>query len=130
MDPSQLKYAKTHEWVHVDGETATVGITDFAVKQLTDLVYIELPPAGRSVSAGESFGVVESVKAASDLYAPVSGEVLEANDGLEDKLEVLSDDPFGAGWMIRIRMSDPAELERLLDRKAYEEHCASEEEGH
>ena len=126
MDPSAAKFSKTHEWVHVDGEEATIGISDFAVKQLTDLVYIELPPVGKTLSAGEEFGVVESVKAASDLYAPLSGEVTAANTDLEDDLAALSDDPFGKGWMIKMKISDPSELDALMDHAAYEEHCQSE----
>lgn len=126
MDPSTAKYAKSHEWVSLDGDEATIGISDFAVKQLTDLVYIELPPVGKSFSAGEEFGVVESVKAASDLYAPLSGEVTAANTDLEDDLAALSDDPFGKGWMIKMKVADPSEVEALLDRAAYEKHCESE----
>ncbi|MBW3540706.1 MAG: glycine cleavage system protein GcvH [Planctomycetes bacterium] len=127
MDPASLKYAKTHEWVRVEGDVATVGITDFAVRQLTDLVYIELPSPGRTLAAGEEFGVIESVKAASDLYAPVGGEVLQANESLADDLSVLSADAFGQGWMIRMKIADRSSLDKLLDRAAYEEHCRSEE---
>src|SRR5690606_5943896 len=105
---STLKYAKTHEWVHVDGDLATVGISDFAVKELTDLVYIDLPAVGRSVKPGETFGEVESVKAVSDLYAPVAGEVAEVNETLPDSLQLLSDDPFGEGWIAKIRLSEGA----------------------
>ena len=126
MDPKALRYSKTHEWVIMDGNEATVGISDFAVKQLTDLVYIELPAVGKAFSAGEEFGVVESVKAASDLYAPISGEVIASNTDLEDDLAVLSDDPFGKGWMIKMKAADPGELASLLDRAAYEKHCESE----
>ena len=128
MDQAALKYAKTHEWLHVDGDTATVGISDFAVKHLTDLVYIELPDVGRNLSAGESFGEVESVKAVSDLYAPVAGEVIEVNDSLADDLAALSDDPFGKGWIVKLKLTDGAENDALLDRKAYEEHCAAEDQ--
>ncbi len=126
MDPSTAKYAKSHEWVQMDGDVATIGISDFAVKQLTDLVYIELPAVGKSFSAGEEFGVVESVKAASDLYAPISGEVVAANTDLEDDLAALSDDPYGKGWMIKLKPADAGELAALMDRAAYEAHCASE----
>jgi glycine cleavage system H protein len=126
MDPQTAKYSKTHEWVILDGEEAVIGISDFAVKQLTDLVYIELPPVGKSLSAGEEFGVVESVKAASDLYAPISGEVTAANTDLEDDLAALSDDPFGKGWMIKLKPADRSEVETLMDRAAYEAHCKSE----
>jgi len=126
MDPQTAKYSKSHEWVILDGEEAVIGISDFAVKQLTDLVYIELPPVGKSFSAGEEFGVVESVKAASDLYAPIGGEVTAANTDLEEDLAVLSDDPFGKGWMIKLKPADPSEIEALMDRAAYEAHCQSE----
>jgi glycine cleavage system H protein len=126
MDPSTAKFAKSHEWVQMDGDVATIGISDFAVKQLTDLVYIELPAVGKSFSVGQDFGVVESVKAASDLYAPLSGEVVAVNKELEDDLAALSDDPFGKGWMIKMKVADPAELAALMDRTAYENHCQSE----
>lgn len=128
MDPATLKYAKTHEWVHVEADTATVGITDFAVQQLTDLVYVGLPEVGKQLKAGEVFGEVESVKAVSDLYAPVSGEVIEVNESLPDDLGTLSEDPFGKGWLIKLRITDRSALDNLLDRKAYEQHCASEQE--
>jgi glycine cleavage system H protein len=126
MDPSTAKFAKSHEWVKMDGDVATIGISDFAVKQLTDLVYIELPAVGKSFSVGQDFGVVESVKAASDLYAPLSGEVVAVNKELEDDLAALSDDPFSKGWMIKTKVADPAELAALMDRTAYENHCQSE----
>lgn len=126
MDPQTAKYSKSHEWVILEGEEATIGISDFAVNQLTDLVYIELPEVGKTISAGEEFGVVESVKAASDLYAPISGEVIAANTDLEDDLAALSDDPFGKGWMIKLKVSNPAELDSLMDRAAYDAHCQSE----
>lgn len=126
MDPATLKYAKTHEWVHVDGDTATIGITDFAVRALTDLVYIDLPAVGKSIQAGETFGVVESVKAVSDLYAPVSGEILEANDTLGDNLDLLSDDAFGKGWMLKVKLADSSALDTLMTRSDYEAHCAAE----
>jgi glycine cleavage system H protein len=126
MDVNSLKYARSHEWVALEGKTATIGITDFAVHQLTDLVHIELPKVGRTVRAGESFGEVESVKAVSDVYAPVGGEIVGVNEHLADDLGLLSDDPFGKGWMIKIAVSDPSSLGGLLDRKAYEAHCAEE----
>lgn len=126
MDPSKLKYARTHEWVHRDGEIATVGISDFAVKELTDLVYIDLPAIGRTVSQGESFGEVESVKAVSDLYAPVDGEIVEINESLPDNLQLLSDDPYGAGWVARLRLGDGVNLDHLMDQQQYQQHCADE----
>jgi glycine cleavage system H protein len=126
MDPHSLRFSRTHEWVHLDGDTATIGISDFAVQQLTDLVYIELPDAGRTLRAGEAFGVVESVKAASDLYAPVAGRVTAANSALADDLAVLSEDPFGRGWMIKLQVADPSAVAALLDYAAYQEHSRSE----
>jgi glycine cleavage system H protein len=133
VQPQELLYAKTHEWVHVDRDTAgqkiaTVGISHFAVEALTDLVYIELPEVGRRVKAGESFGEVESVKAVSDLYSPVGGEIVEVNGSLTDRLDQLHDDPYGAGWIVKIKMSDESGLADLLDHKAYQKQCA--EEGH
>jgi glycine cleavage system H protein len=125
MDPQTLKYAKSDEWVHVAGDVATVGITDFAVKALTDLVYIDLPAAGKKVAAGQPFGVVESVKAASDMYSPVTGEVIESNTKLADDLGKLSDDPFGAGWLLKVKLSDPNVSAGLMDRAEYEKHWAS-----
>jgi glycine cleavage system H protein len=120
FDPNTLKYTASHEWVHVDGSTATIGISDFAVHELTDLVYIELPKPGRAFKKGEVFGVVESVKAASDLYAPVSGEVIAANGELEGDLGKLSTDPYGAGWMIRMKLSEPGELASLMSAAEYD----------
>jgi glycine cleavage system H protein len=128
MDLNSLKYAKSHEWVALNGGAATVGITDFAVHQLTDLVHIELPKVGRTLRAGESFGEVESVKAVSDLYAPAAGEVIAVNKSLPDELGSLSEDPFGKGWIIQLKLADPSSLAGLMDRKAYEAHCADEEE--
>lgn len=127
MDPTALKYAKTHEWIAVDGDRATVGITDFAVRQLTDLVYIELPAVGSKFRAGQPFGEVESVKAVSDLYAPVAGEIVAANSALADDLAILSDDPFDKGWMIQLKVIDASGLGGLMDRAAYEQFCKSEE---
>lgn len=121
-----MKFTKTHEWVSLEGETATSGISEFAVKELTDVVHLELPQTGKTVSAGEEIGEIESVKAVSDLYAPVSGEIVEVNEALEDDLGVLSDDPHGAGWIVKIRISDPGELESLMDEAAYREFCESQ----
>ena len=127
MGPENAKFAKTHEWVSIDGEIATFGISDFAVKELTDLVYIDMPEVGRTLDAGESFGEVESVKAVSDLYAPVAGEVLEVNSLLQDDPGILSEDPNGRGWILKLKVSDASAMEQLLDRSAYDAHCASEE---
>ncbi len=123
--PKDLKYAKSHEWARVSGKTAVVGITAFAVEQLRDLVYLDLPKTGASVKAGEPFGEIESVKAVSDLVAPVSGKVVKVNTELADRLESLNTDPYGAGWMIEVELADPGEAARLLDAAAYESHAAS-----
>lgn len=132
MQPKDLLYAKTHEWVHVNRDggqaIATVGISHFAVEALTDLVYLELPAMGRQVKAGQSIGEIESVKAVSDLYSPVSGEVIAVNGSLPDRLSQLNDDPYGDGWIVKIKLSDEAELKNLLSHTAYEKQCA--EEGH
>ena len=128
MKPENLKYAKTHEWVAVDGDVATMGISAFAVEALTDLVFIELPKVGAKVEAEQPFCEVESVKAVSDVYAPVTGEVVAANQSLPDRLEVLSSDPYGEGWIAKIKISDDANLAKLMDYAAYEKQCA--EEGH
>lgn len=128
MDPQKLLFAPTHEWISVDEdlETATIGISAFAVEQLTDLVYIELPEVGQPVTAGDSFGEIESVKAVSDLYSPVTGEIIEVNTALVDSLETFSTDPLGAGWIIKVRISDKSTLEKLMDSAAYEKQCAEE----
>ncbi len=126
MDLKSLKYARTHEWILVEGDSATVGISDFAVKSLTDLVFVQLPAAGRKLKAKETFGVVESVKAASDLYSPVAGDVVASNAKLEGDLGLLSDDPYEKGWMIKLKITDPAALANLMDHVAYEAFCASE----
>ena len=132
MNVEELLFAKTHEWVAVEtndaGEKiATVGVSAFAVEALTDLVHIELPEVGRAVSAAEAFGEVESVKAVSDMYAPVSGEVVAANDALPDSLETLSEDPYGRGWIAKIKMTDESELSQLMDHAAYGQQCAEED---
>ena len=120
MIPADLRYTKEHEWVRVEGDVATVGITAHAADQLGDIVFVELPAAGRSVTQYATFGVVESVKAVSDLFAPVGGEVLEANAALATAPEVVNSDPYGAGWMLRIRLADAGEVDALLDPVAYE----------
>jgi glycine cleavage system H protein len=127
-DKSKLLYAETHEWVDVAEESgqkiATIGISDFAIEQLNDLVYMDLPEVGNSVSAGEEFGEVESVKAVSPLYSPVSGEIVEVHSDLPDKLEELNDDPYDFGWIIKVKLEDEAPLEKLMDHAAYEKQCA------
>lgn len=125
--PKDLKYTKTHEWVKPESDgTLTVGITDHAQDLMGDMVYIELPEVGRQVTAGKECAVVESVKAASDVYAPVSGEVVAANDALADAPETVNKDPHGAGWMFRIRPANKAEFDALLDAKAYAALVAAE----
>ena len=132
MKPDELLFAKTHEWVHVTseggGKVATIGVSGFALEALTDLVYIELPKVGRAVKAGEAFGEIESVKAVSDLYSPVEGEVIAAHDALLGTLEKLSADPYGEGWLVRIKLTSEQGLRELMDYKAYQKQCA--EEGH
>ncbi|MEI8019907.1 MAG: glycine cleavage system protein GcvH [Schlesneria sp.] len=134
MNPDQLKYSKTHEWVGIEGNIATIGITDFAVHLLTDLVFAELPAVGDKLVQGKSFGEVESVKAVSDLYAPLSGEVIEKNDRLTERrspdgktipaeLDLLTTSPFADGWMIKVRVSNLAELANLFDHSQYKAHC-------
>ena len=120
MVPTDLKYTKDHEWVRLEGDEATIGITAYAADQLGDIVFVELPDAGRTIEQFATFGVVESVKAVSDLFAPVSGEVIEANTDLGAKPELVNNEPFGAGWMMRVRVSDPTQLEGLLDPDAYD----------
>ena len=131
MKPEELLYTKTHEWVNIatDGEgnkIATVGLDRFALEALTDLVFLDLPEVGRAVEAGQPFGEVESVKAVSDLNSPVDGEVVEVNAGLPDRLESLPDDPFGEGWMVKIKVADESSLGRLLDYPAYQKLCEEE----
>lgn len=117
--PADLKYAKSHEWVRVSGDTAVVGITDHAQHELTDVVFAELPAVGRKVKAGEACAVVESVKTASDIYSPVSGEVVEANTAIVDNPALVNNDPFGAGWFYKIKLSQPAEANSLLSPADY-----------
>jgi glycine cleavage system H protein len=120
MIPTDLRYTKDHEWVRLDGDTATIGVTDFAAHELGDVVFVDLPEPGRSIEQFGTFGVVESVKAVSDLYAPVSGEVTDVNAALTDQPELVNSDPFGAGWMIRVRVSNAAQVDGLLEPEAYE----------
>ncbi|MBA4150208.1 MAG: glycine cleavage system protein GcvH [Verrucomicrobia bacterium] len=117
--PSDLKYAKSHEWVRVEGDVATVGISDHAQHELTDVVFVETPQAGREVKAGEACAVVESVKTASDVYSPVSGAVQEINGALSDNPALVNSDPYGAGWFYKIKLSNPAELEQLMTASEY-----------
>jgi glycine cleavage system H protein len=120
MVPTDLRYTKDHEWVRLEGDQATVGVTDFAAQQLGDVVFVDLPAVGRSVDQFATFGVVEWVKAVSDLFAPLGGEVVEVNPRLAEHPELVNGDPFGEGWMIRLRVGDPAQAGELLDPAAYE----------
>lgn len=128
MDPKTLRYAATHEWARLEGDQCTVGITKFAVEQLTDVVFVELPDVGDNVFAGESFGEIESVKAVSDLYSPVDGEVVAVNEKLAEDPTGIAADPYGAGWLIRIKAEPGATLAHLLSMEQYEKQIASE--GH
>lgn len=119
--PDNLKYTKDHEWVSIDGDTATIGITDHAQEALGDLVYVELPEVGRNVTKGEEFIVVESCKAASDVYAPIAGEIIEANDNLNDTPETINTSAYEGGWLVKMKISNAAELEELLDAASYKE---------
>ena len=127
MDPNDLKYAPTHEWVHLDGAIATVGISRFAVDQLTDLIVIDLPKVGTQLVPGKSFGEVESVKAVSDLYAPIGGEVVEVNAEVAKNVQLLAEDPYEKGWLLKVRVSDPSATAGLLDHDAYQAKVAAEE---
>ncbi len=126
VSPAELKYTKEHEWVRVDGDTGTIGITDYAQDQLGDIVFVELPAVGTAISAAQKFGEIESVKAVSELFAPVSGEVTEANDGLADGPEAVNDDPYGDGWLVKVRLLDAAELDGLLSADEYEAFIEAE----
>ena len=126
--PPGLKYSKEHEWVATEETVATVGITDHAQEQLGEIVYIELPSVGEKVSKDDPFGVVESVKAVSDIYAPVSGTVLEVNEDLAESPEAVNEDPYGDGWLIKVRVSDPADLDDLMENEEYEQMIAREKE--
>lgn len=122
--PPELRYTKEHEWLRLEGHEATVGITAYAAEQLGDIVFVELPEVGRRLEQFATFGVVESVKAVSDLYAPISGEVVAVNEALADRPELVNDDPYGEGWLIRVRPQNPAEADTLLDAAAYEQLIA------
>ncbi len=119
--PKNLKYTESHEWISVKGDTVTIGITDHAQHELNDIVYVELPPVKETYEAGDECAVVESVKAASDIYAPVAGEIVEVNNDLDTKPELVNEDPYGKGWMFKIKVRDNSELEELLSAEEYEE---------
>jgi glycine cleavage system H protein len=130
MYPADYRYTKAHEWIKVEGSVGTIGITDYAQNELGDVVFAELPKVGVTVKAGESFGTVESVKAVSEIYTPVSGEITEINSALVDAPENINKDPHGSAWLVRIRLSDPKELSSLMDAAAYEAYIAAEAKGH
>ncbi len=121
--PKNLQYTESHEWVSVDGDVATIGITDFAQSELGDIVFVELPPAGRALGKGDSFGTVESVKTVSDVYAPVAGEIVEVNPALGAQSELVNSDPYGGGWLVKIKLSSP--IDGLMDPETYEASCHS-----
>jgi glycine cleavage system H protein len=132
VNPEKLLFAKTHEWVNLatepgGGKTATIGISAFALEALTDLVFVELPKVGRQLKAGETFGEIESVKAVSDLYSPVTGEVIAVHSEIVERLETFNADPYGEGWLVKIKLSSDAGLSDLLDYKAYQKQCAEEQ---
>jgi glycine cleavage system H protein len=123
--PTDLRYTRDHEWIKVDGDQATVGITQYAAEQLGDIVFVELPDTGRDLEVAKPFGVVESVKAVSDLYAPISGAVTSTNDALAKEPELVNSDPYGAGWMIKLTVADPTQIDDLLDGSAYDDLVAA-----
>jgi glycine cleavage system H protein len=127
--PAKYRYTKQHEWIDVDGDVATIGITDYAQHELGDVVFAELPKPGAKIATGKSFGTVESVKAVSEIYAPASGEVVEANEDLHNTPEKINSDPHGAAWLIKVRLADPAELKDLMDAAAYEAFIAEADKG-
>ena len=122
MYPEEFQYTKDHEWIRVDGDTGTIGITDHAQKELGDIVYVELPKSGDAVTAAETFGTVESVKAVSEIYSPVSGKVTAVNNQLQDHPELLNSDPHVAAWLIRVHLSDPQEVQKLMSSEQYEKY--------
>lgn len=126
MTPHDSHYTKSHEYVHVEGDIGTIGITDYAQKELGDVVFVELPQVGTELEQGDELGSIESVKAVSELFAPVSGEVIEVNESLSDKPDLINGDPYGDGWMVRIRLSRPDEVEELLSSRDYDEYVESE----
>ncbi len=126
MTPEDSKYAKSHEYVHLEGEVGTIGITDYAQKELGDVVFVELPQVGAQLEQGDELGSIESVKAVSELFAPVSGEIVEVNEALSEKPELVNTDPYGDGWMVKIRLSDPTEVDELMSAEEYEEYIETE----
>ena len=129
MNSEELRYTESHEWVHVDGEIGTIGITDHAQKQLGEIVYLELPEVGHVFNADEEFGTVESVKAVSELYVPVSGEVVDVNKAAVAEPGIINDDPFGDGWLIKVKLSTDEDVARLMTADAYAKYVAEEDHG-
>ena len=127
MDSKTLRYSKTHEWARLEGDTCVVGLTQFAVDQLTDIIFIELPKVGRALTAENPFGEIESVKSVNDLYSPVSGEVAEANSALADDPSLVSRDPYGKGWLIKVKVKPGTTLDHLMTHEQYQQQLASEE---
>ncbi len=121
--PANLKYSKDHEWVRVEGDVAVIGITDFAQDQLGDIVFVDIQTMGETLSEGEVFGAIEAVKTVADAFMPVSGEIIEVNEALEGAPENVNKDPYGEGWMIKVKLSNPAEVDALMDAAAYEAAC-------
>ena len=130
MYPSDYRYTKDHEWIKLDGQVGTIGITDYAQAELGDVVFVELPKAGTQVKAGQSFGTVESVKAVSEIFSPVSGEVVETNAALADSPEKINQDPHGAAWLVKVRLADPKEISGLMDAAAYQAYIAEKAKEH
>jgi glycine cleavage system H protein len=130
MYPAEYRYTKEHEWIKVDGPIGTLGITDYAQQELGDVVFAELPKVGAKLKTGESFGTVESVKAVSEIYTPVSGEITEINSALVDAPEKINKDPHGSAWLVKIRLSDPKEVSNLMDAAAYEAYIATQAKEH
>jgi glycine cleavage system H protein len=130
MYPSDYRYSKDHEWLKADGASATIGITDYAQEELGDVVFVELPKVGAQLKAGQSFGTIESVKAVSEIFAPVSGEVTETNPALHDAPETVNKDPHGAAWLVKIRLADPKEPASLMDAAAYQAYIAEKAKEH
>jgi glycine cleavage system H protein len=126
MDPLKLRYAKTHEWAYLEGDLCTVGLTQYAVEQLTDVIYIELPDVGDPIIAGDGFGEIESVKSVNDLYAPINGDVVEVNTKLETDPSIVSQDPYGKGWLIKVKVEKKTNLDHLMTKEQYDKQIASE----
>jgi glycine cleavage system H protein len=130
MYPAEYRYTKDHEWIRADGASGTIGITDYAQQELGDVVFVELPKVGAKLTAGQSFGTVESVKAVSEIYSPVDGEVIEINGTLANAPEIINKDPHGAAWLVKIRLSDPKQVSSLMDAAAYQAYIAEKSKEH